>query len=240
MTISLREGKNVVSMLLLLLLPLAAASNAAAIQKDAVAQHNLYRARHANTPAIKWSAAVAKSAQAWADRCKFAHSTSSKYGENLAYGHPSIKAAIKAWYDEVAQYDYRNPGFTPATGHFTQVVWKSTKEIGCALGNCGKGSPNLWVCQYSPPGNYMGQFRANVLPLKGPGPTTKPRGLQTFAPIQTTQPGPLNATTTSVPEEVLLPNQERVESGSSSSLSSFGGIVVMSLLSTIFLIFYNI
>lgn len=35
-------------------------------------------------------------------------------------------------------YDFDKPtGFTEATGHFTQLVWKTTTEMGCAAINCG-------------------------------------------------------------------------------------------------------
>lgn len=35
-------------------------------------------------------------------------------------------------------YDFDKPtGFTEATGHFTQLVWKTTTQVGCAAINCG-------------------------------------------------------------------------------------------------------
>ena len=58
-------------------------------------------------------------------------------GENIAMGGylgPGAgKDAVSRWYNEVGQYDYRNPGFSLQTGHFTQVVWASTTELGCAM-----------------------------------------------------------------------------------------------------------
>ncbi|KIJ98325.1 hypothetical protein K443DRAFT_104102, partial [Laccaria amethystina LaAM-08-1] len=56
-----------------------------------------------------------------------------------------------------------NPGFSPATGHFTQVVWKSTTQVACAMVNCGPGTifpqaSTYTVCRYTPPGNIQGQF----------------------------------------------------------------------------------
>ena len=37
-------------------------------------------------------------------------------------------------------------------GHFTQLVWKGSTQIGCGVASCG--GQNFWVCRYSPPGNF--------------------------------------------------------------------------------------
>jgi uncharacterized protein YkwD len=138
--------------------------------------HNQYRLKHQVAP-VTWSATVAKSAQAFADECPQNHSNSG-YGENLAWGYPSIRSVVTAWYSEEQSYNYNAPGFSATTGHFTQVVWKGTKEIGCALRKECSGWPTTWVCQYSPPGNYIGQFAQNVFPAI---PTTTPQGSPTLA-----------------------------------------------------------
>jgi uncharacterized protein YkwD len=130
-------------------------------QQEALDSHNQYRLKH-GVQELTWSPTVAQSAQAHANKCVFAHSQGSGYGENLAWGHQSIGAAIKDWYDEIHQYNYYSPGFAMGTGHFTQIVWKTTTELGCARGNCP--NMNLWVCQYNPPGNYLNQFHENVPP----------------------------------------------------------------------------
>ncbi len=41
-------------------------------------------------------------------------------------------------------------------------VWKGTTELGCGYSACG-GSP-LYVCNYNPAGNYVGQVQQNVFP----------------------------------------------------------------------------
>lgn len=127
--------------------------------------HNKYRSLH-GVPPVTWSATVAASAQAWADTCPSGHS-SSGYGENMAFAGyvMSPTDVVGLWYSEEHLYPYGEPAWNPAWGHFTQVVWKSTTQIGCGYRTGCSGSwPNVWVCQYNPPGNYIGQFAANVFP----------------------------------------------------------------------------
>lgn len=145
----------------------AMAATSAEIQQWLQA-HNTYRTLH-GVPPVTWSDTVAASAQAWADTCPSGHS-GSVYGENIAFAspasyNPGIGTIVQWWYDEEPLYDYSNPGFSSDTGHFTQVVWKGTTEIGCGFkSGCTTGWANVWVCQYNPPGNYTGQFAANVFP----------------------------------------------------------------------------
>ena len=155
--------------------PAAAVDPAPAAELSAVYQaillaHNRHRARHCAAP-LRWSAAVAAVAQAWADQlvrdeCAFEHSKGNKYGGNLFFMGPSDpgSAVIAAdeWYSEITAYDYGAPGFGMSTGHFTQVVWRASTELGCAVAQCNGG--DLWVCNYNPPGNVHGQYPANVKP----------------------------------------------------------------------------
>ncbi|KAI9498220.1 CAP domain-containing protein, partial [Zychaea mexicana] len=123
--------------------------------------HNSYRAKH-SAPALTWSDTLASYAQDWADGCVFEHSQG-KYGENLAMGYGDWEKAINAWYDEVSDYDFSNPGYSSGIGHFTQMVWVDTTELGCAVSQCN-GSP-MYVCEYNPPGNIVSGdlFEKNVL-----------------------------------------------------------------------------
>ncbi|KAF9103353.1 hypothetical protein BGX29_003445 [Mortierella sp. GBA35] len=133
-------------------------------KKSILDTHNKYRARHGAAP-LKWNDNAANFGDNWIQQCAFRHS-GGKYGENLAAGYKNFKVGIDAWYNEVSKYDYRNPGFSMATGHFTQVVWKSTKTIGCAKKYCPNSNWYIYICEYSPPGNYQGQYEKNVLPRK--------------------------------------------------------------------------
>jgi glioma pathogenesis-related protein 2 len=66
----------------------------------------------------------------------------------------------ESWYNESSKYDYHNPSYQPGTGHFTQIVWKGSQEVGFA--QASGASMNYAVAMYYPPGNYMGEFSRNV------------------------------------------------------------------------------
>lgn len=65
-------------------------------------------------------------------------------------------------------YNYSNPGFSAATGHFTQLVWNASILVGFGAANGTYLSGGIkfnciWVvANYKPPGNYLGQFAQNV------------------------------------------------------------------------------
>ena len=83
-------------------------------------------------------------------------------GHGWAWGH-AWGVAIMAYTEQntiFAQYDFTSNTPSGETGHFTQVVWKSTKHVGCGIASCGGN--DLLVCQYSPAGNYDGQYLDNV------------------------------------------------------------------------------
>jgi pathogenesis-related protein 1 len=134
-----------------------------------ITEHNRYRVQHCAGP-LTWSSQLAADSQKWADTlkakgCVFGHS-GGKHGENLAAGTTGAlppEEVVRMWYDEVKIYDFRTPtGFSMETGHFTQVVWTDTTQVGCGMAQC-KGN-DIWVCQYETPGNWEGQFREKVLP----------------------------------------------------------------------------
>ncbi|PNH12923.1 Protein PRY1 [Tetrabaena socialis] len=125
---------------------------------------------------LTWSSSLANSAQDWSDGCVFQHSRSGA-GENIALGAyrtpMDLTRGVGMWVGELCNYDFNNPGFGMNTGHWTQVVWRNTRQLGCGYRVCpngvdGSGSTTLGVlvCQYSPSGNYPGAqtFRDNVFP----------------------------------------------------------------------------
>ena len=52
-----------------------------------------------------------------------------------------VTRATKSWYDELYKpgYNFNNPGWNenPGAGHFTQLVWKGTTELGIGIAKVG-------------------------------------------------------------------------------------------------------
>ncbi|EGN98598.1 hypothetical protein SERLA73DRAFT_122502 [Serpula lacrymans var. lacrymans S7.3] len=125
--------------------------------------HNAAREAHGASD-LTWNATLATAAQTWANGCVFQHSggTLGPYGENLAAGTGNFTIAdgIGAWTAEASQYDPSNP----QPSHWTQVVWKGTSEVGCAVQTCNGifaasyGPAQYYVCEYYPAGNVIGEF----------------------------------------------------------------------------------
>jgi uncharacterized protein YkwD len=135
----------------------------AAQKKEFIDTHNKYRAEVGASP-IEWDEDLANYAADWAvqkglEGCNMQHRPRDGYGENLYWssGMPfSASGAVNSWGSEINDYHGEVVGQSNAVvGHYTQIVWKTTKRVGCAAFNCG--STVLVVCNYDPPGNYVGQ-----------------------------------------------------------------------------------
>ncbi len=141
-----------------------------------VATHNKWRS-WVGVPVLRWSDSLASDAQVWANSlkdegCAMAHSPQQKHGENISRaGWPSgdtetqeriwkdipWEEIVFDWASEANDYRYEtNTCVGPKCGHYTQIVWKTTEEVGCATAICDDKS-QVWVCRYNPPGNYKGE-----------------------------------------------------------------------------------
>jgi pathogenesis-related protein 1 len=83
-----------------------------------------------------------------------------KHGENLLFGtmgYHGVTDAVRSWENEKAYYrgQVLNASNWHASGHYTQVVWRNTLQVGCAKAEC-QGHV-IVVCNYDPPGNILGQ-----------------------------------------------------------------------------------
>jgi len=142
-----------------------------------LAVHNNERSA-VGVPPLVWSDDLAAGAKTWADHLattgQFVHDTSKPYvtGENLAGFNPSLGVSApgegqQLWVAEKNDWNggmYRSGCASgKVCGHYTQMVWKDTKQVGCAtaIGNNFSWSPGhptgVLVCRYSPPGNFIGQ-----------------------------------------------------------------------------------
>jgi len=99
------------------------------------------------------------------------HSGTSGLGENLFWASPirysdgtkkpqpvTPTKVTHSWGGEKQHYDHASNTCAGGKmcGHYTQVVWKTTREIGCAKAVCSDHA-QIWVCHYAPPGNWRGQ-----------------------------------------------------------------------------------
>lgn len=157
---------------------------------------NAIRTSH-QAAAYKWDAALATSAGEYAaylakqKKCSLIHDRASSDGENLfaSFAYPTAKTAclpaITSWAAEEKDYrfsakrpfgDNWSSGQGRQVGHFTQLVWRATRRMGCGratgawtmVSTGWHGQCNVVVCRYQPAGNIASDaaFAANVRPPK--------------------------------------------------------------------------
>ncbi len=124
--------------------------------------HNRWRSTFGVEP-MRWSDELAGFAQDWANQLgrqgmKMVHRSPNRYGENLywAMGKQSLPSeVVDAWGKEVELYDPDLNNWWPKAGHWSQLVWASTTHVGGGVVKLG--GQEIWVCNYSPRGNWSGQ-----------------------------------------------------------------------------------
>ncbi len=122
---------------------------------------------------LRWSDDLAAGAKKWSDTLsrtgQFAHSPNEPgeelLGENIWGGDPgafSPEAMVALWVKEKRAFKFGVFPRTSTTGHvedvshYTQLIWRSTTEVGCALSE--GAAEEILVCRYRHPGNIMGQY----------------------------------------------------------------------------------
>jgi pathogenesis-related protein 1 len=136
--------------------------------KGTLSAHNQIRAQ-VGLPPLVWDPALAAIATAWVTRCvdveaplglvdhnKDRSAGGSYVGENIFGASDSATGAtaVSAWAAESANYNYTSNQCTGVCGHYTQLVWRETAKLGCALHVCDNlAAGNTVVCNYAPGGN---------------------------------------------------------------------------------------
>ncbi len=135
----------------------------------------MYRSQH-GVPPLQWNPALAEIAQRLADtnaaHCPFDHKLCHSgepgtiprqgYGENLSTGS-DVGSAVDLWAVErtcIPDIVSEDPGGFGCAGHFTQVVWRDTKFVGCGA------NESQVACLYDP-GHGGLPFKVGVPPLVG-------------------------------------------------------------------------
>ena len=128
---------------------------------------------------LKWSKKLEKEALNYAKLLakkenKLKHSKKTRNGENLAMFYESVYSLGKKtslysatplydasieWYNEIKNYKYskiKRYRIGPAIGHYTQMIWENTREVGIASAVSRNGKVYV-VARYYPRGNYLGE-----------------------------------------------------------------------------------
>lgn len=71
--------------------------------------------------------------------------------------------AVESWFSEITKYNYSDPQYSSGTGHFTQLIWKATTQVGTGFALSSDSLKIIVVANYYPAGNVQGGFVANVL-----------------------------------------------------------------------------
>jgi pathogenesis-related protein 1 len=130
--------------------------------KEMLDAHNSWRSQY-GVPPLAWSPKLAGYAQQWANtllqRKRLEHRSNSSYGENLAMAMGqrfTPEQVVDMWGSESRDYDQASNSCSrgKVCGHFTQVVWRDTMQVGCGVAR--DEQREVWVCNYYPPGNVIG------------------------------------------------------------------------------------
>ncbi|XP_066541609.1 C-type lectin domain family 18 member C-like [Hoplias malabaricus] len=145
-----------------------------------VTQHNRLRSRvspmAANMQKMEWDSMLATLAQERAESClkdpALFEERMQNTGWNIHQSPHSVASfseVINSWFQEGQDYNYqsgqcRNNG---TCKHYTQLVWATSSQVGCAVHVCGIGGVHwdLFVCAYFPGGNWEVNGRL-VVPYK--------------------------------------------------------------------------
>ncbi|XP_063296918.1 cysteine-rich venom protein-like [Pelobates fuscus] len=148
----------------------ALSTSNADVRKLIIDTHNylrtLVKPSASNMLKMVWNDAAAQTAARYASQCIAGHSAPNlrtipnfNCGENifLSTFKASWDDVLKSFYSEVVDFIY---GYGPRlpniqTGHYTQLTWATSFQVGCAVAQCSNAKYTYnYVCHYCPPGNF--------------------------------------------------------------------------------------
>jgi hypothetical protein len=148
----------------------AEAQDLSRLEARLLAIHNRERAAVGAAPLV-WDRGLAAAARAYGPELarlgRLVHAPPAArpgQGENLWMGTRAayeLEEMAGAWAAEKSLFrpgffpDVVRRGKWPDVAHYTQMVWKSTNRVGCAVHTGARW--DFLVCRYSPPGNVRGQ-----------------------------------------------------------------------------------
>ena len=139
------------------------------LERRLLEAHNIERAR-GRAGSLIWSDSLESEARDWAGELiasdRFAHDPRPHgHGENLWMGWGNRvfqpEDMVGDWIAQRRLYrsgvfpDVSQTGDWVAVGHYTQLIWRGTTHVGCAV--AVRGDRSILACRYSPPGNIDGQ-----------------------------------------------------------------------------------
>ncbi|KAL3531871.1 hypothetical protein ACH5RR_005392 [Cinchona calisaya] len=140
-------------------------------QQEYVKAHNDLR-RTLGVPPLQWDPKLALSAHLWGLQrqkdCNYrAHSVGNNYGENtfwMPYREFTPTTVVRKWFSEQQLFDHTTNRCKCLQetddcecGHYLNVIWKTTKSVGCSAPiYCAEEKGLLVICHYDPSGNVPG------------------------------------------------------------------------------------
>ncbi|KAI1693748.1 cysteine-rich secretory protein family domain-containing protein [Ditylenchus destructor] len=130
---------------------------------------------------LKYNTQLETTIQTYVNKCIVKHSPpeeryGNNTGENLFYWNSlinntyALQSAMKWWWGELADFGFYtpnqvltaenlkcNPNCNGTIGHFTNMAWETTREVGCGVTQCKDQGITLVACNYSPGGNWVGK-----------------------------------------------------------------------------------
>jgi hypothetical protein len=168
-----RKARLAAAAALVLAAPLLAGATGRLTSLDArlLAAHNRERSAGGVAP-LDWDPALAAEAAAWGEELAasgaFEHAPDNgdedPQGENLWAGTKGAYAPeemVDGWIEEKSNFrpglfpDNSRTGDFEDVGHYTQLMWRDTDRVGCAL--AAGAEEEVLVCRYRTAGNVVGE-----------------------------------------------------------------------------------